>query len=202
VDEGAGNGYAAAHSTGKAGGIEGEGVVELDEAQSFMDAGVDFVVRDSFGDQLVADIVTDGEGVEERALLEDHAGCACAWKELSLGHVGDFLAEELNAALVGPEQTVDQLEQDALSHARGSEQDARLFLGATEKLTSSRTGLSSKAMETFAETRRRGGRPEREPCPCWTRPNRAGRKLGGSLIAGKEGKQHPGDKEVDEDDAD
>jgi hypothetical protein len=44
----------------------------------------------------------------------------------ALGHVGDLFAEEQDAALVGAQQAVGQLEQDALAHAGGAEQNARL----------------------------------------------------------------------------
>ena len=111
---------------GEAGGIKGEGLLELDKAQGFADAAVDFVVGDALLDELVSHIVADGERIEERALLEDHAGAGAQGKELFLGHGGDFFAEEQDAALVGAEQAVGQLEQDALAHAGGPEQDARL----------------------------------------------------------------------------
>src|ERR1017187_1028292 len=126
MNEGASDRHAAAHSSGKAAGIQREGVVQLDETQGFMDAGVDFVVRDTFRDQLVGHIVTDGERIKKRALLEDHAGSSSKGEEVFLGHVGDFLAEELDASLVRAKQTVDQFEKDAFAHARGSKQDARL----------------------------------------------------------------------------
>jgi len=41
-------------------------------------------------------------------------------KELLLAHMGDFFAEEQDAATVGPQKTVDKLEQNALAHAGGS----------------------------------------------------------------------------------
>ena len=73
IDEGAGDGDAALHASGEAGGKEGEGLLEADEGEGFVDAGVDFVVGDEFLNQLIADIVADGEGVKESAFLEDHA---------------------------------------------------------------------------------------------------------------------------------
>ncbi len=91
-----------------------------------MDAAVDFVVGNLLLDQLVGDVVADGERIEERALLEDHAGAGAQGKELLLGHVRDLFAEEQNAALVGAQQAVDQLEQNALAHPGRAKQDARL----------------------------------------------------------------------------
>jgi len=90
------------------------------------DAGIDFVITDTFCNQLVGHIVPDGERIEERALLENHAGPSAEGEEGLLAHVGDFLAEELDASLVGPNQTIDQLEQDALAYPGGPKQNARL----------------------------------------------------------------------------
>ena len=126
VDEGAGDGDAPPHAAGEAGRKKGKGLFEADESERLADAGVDFVVGDAFLDQLVGDVVADGEGIEERALLKDHAGAGAQGEELLLGHGGDFFAEELDASLVGAEQSVDELEQDAFAHAGGAEQNARL----------------------------------------------------------------------------
>ena len=48
--------------------------------------------------ELVANVVADGERVEERALLEDHAGAGAQLEKLFLVHGRDFLAEEEDAA--------------------------------------------------------------------------------------------------------
>ena len=107
-------------------GKEVEGLLQLDKAQGIADAEVDFVVGNALLNQLVGDVVADGERIEERALLEDHAGAGAQGKELLLGHVGDLFAEEQDAALIGAQQAVGELEQDALAHAGRAEQDAGL----------------------------------------------------------------------------
>ena len=115
--------------------------------QDLADAGIDFVVGDFFLDELVGDVVADGEGVKERAFLKDHADAGAQGEELFLGHCGDFFAEELDAALVRAEKSVGQFEENAFADAGGAEQDAR-FAWATEKEMSLRTGGPSKAMVT------------------------------------------------------
>ena len=91
-----------------------------------MDARVDFIIGHALLDELVGDVVADGEGIEKRTLLEDHAGAGAQGKQPLFAHGGDLLAEEQNAALVGAQQAIDQLEQDALADSGGAEQDARL----------------------------------------------------------------------------
>ena len=71
------------------------------------------------------DIVADGERIEERTLLEDHAGAGAQGEKLLLGHEGDLLAEEQNAALIGTQQAVGEFQQNALAHPGGTEKDAR-----------------------------------------------------------------------------
>ncbi len=78
-----------------------------------------------FLDKLVGHVVANGERIEERALLKDHAGAGAQGEELLLGHMGNIFAEEQDAALVGPQQAVGELEQHALAHAGGAEQDTR-----------------------------------------------------------------------------
>ena len=81
---------------------------------------------------MVGDVVADGERVEERALLKDHASAGAQGEKLLLGHVGDLFAKEQNAALIGAQEAVGELEQDALSHTGGAEQDAGLTGGNGE----------------------------------------------------------------------
>ena len=125
ADDGAGDGHAAAHSPRKAGREEIEGLLQFNKAQGVADAAVDLLVGNPLLDQLEGHIVADGERVEERALLEDHAGAGAQVKKLLLGQGGDLLAEEPDAAPVGAQQAVGQLEQHALAHSRGAEQNAR-----------------------------------------------------------------------------
>ena len=102
-----------------------KGLLEADKAEGLADADVDLFVGDVLLDQLVGDIVADGEGVEESALLKDHADAGAQGEEVSLGHGGDLFAEEADASLVGLEQSVAELEQNALADAGGAEKDAR-----------------------------------------------------------------------------
>src|SRR5580704_63040 len=86
ADEGACDGNAAAHATGKFGRKLIESVFELDEFQDFADALVDFGFIDAIFAETVGDVVGDGHGVEERAFLEDEADLAAEIEEIDFGH--------------------------------------------------------------------------------------------------------------------
>jgi len=126
VDEGAGDGDATPHAAGEAARIQVERLVELDKFESLVDAGVDLIVGHALLDELVGNVVADGEGVEERAFLKDHAGAGAQGKQQLFTHGCDLLAEEQDASLVRAQQSIDELEQDTLAHAGGAKQNARL----------------------------------------------------------------------------
>ena len=128
-DDGAGDGDAAAHASGKLGREFVESPLELDEAEGFGGAGGDLVVGEVLFDEPVADVVADGEGVEERTFLKDSADGAAKLEEVLLAHGADFFAEDEDATGVGAEQAVGELEQDAFADAGGAEEDAH-FAGA------------------------------------------------------------------------
>ena len=77
--------------------------------------------------------------------------CAADLEEFLLAHGADVLTEDEDAAGVGPEQAVGELEQDAFAAACGAEDDAHLA-GRTWKEMFSRTGFCSKPMETSSKT--------------------------------------------------
>ena len=62
-------------------GKERKGLLEADEAERLADAAVDFIVGNVLLDELVGDVVADGERIEERALLKDHADAGAQGKE-------------------------------------------------------------------------------------------------------------------------
>ena len=81
-----------------------------------------------FGDLLfveaVGHVVFDGEGVEERGFLKDHADARAQLEEIGLAHAGDVLAEDANGAGVGPNEAIGQLHQNGFSAAGRAEDDA------------------------------------------------------------------------------
>ena len=66
-------------------GYRAKGLLQLDKAERLVDAAVDLVVGNALLDQLVGHVVANGEGIEERALLEDHAGAGAEGKSRSSG---------------------------------------------------------------------------------------------------------------------
>ena len=158
ADEGAGDGDATPHAAGEAGGKERDGFLKADKAERLVDAAVDFFIGNAFLDELVGDIIADGEGVEECAFLKDHAGTGAEGKELLLWHAGDFLAEEMDGAMVGAEEAVDEFEEDAFSDAGGAEQDAG-FGGGDGEGDVVKDGRAVKGDRDVAQVddRRRGG---------------------------------------------
>ena len=191
VDEGAGDGHAPPHAAGKAGRIKVEGFFEADEAERLADAAVDLLVGHALLNQLVGDIVAYGEGIEERAFLEDHSGAGAQGEELLLGHAGDVFAEEHDAALLGAKQPDDQFEQHTFAHAGRPKQDARLRGRHRERNV-------LKHRRTVERDRDAAQGDDRGRIRRWSRRLRRG--SGGVSSCGKDREQHVGDEEVDEDD--
>ena len=123
-DDGAGDGDAAAHSSGEFGRDLIDGVFEGDELERFDDAAVDLLLGDVIFVKAVGDVVTDGEGVEEGRLLEDHADAAAEFEEVDFGHGGDVVAEDVDGSGVGLEEAVDELHEDGFAAACRAEDDA------------------------------------------------------------------------------
>ncbi len=124
VDQRARDGDAATHSAGEAGGKEGEGLFQADEAQRVLNALIDFFVRHLLLNQLVAYIVADGERIKERALLKDHAGACAHRNECAFRQAGDGLTEDCHSAGVRLDEAVGGFEQNAFADAGRAEKDA------------------------------------------------------------------------------
>ena len=97
-----------------------------------MDSLVDLFVGHAFLNELISYVIADGERVEQCAFLKDHADSCAHGEELLFRHRGDFIAEKPNAAGVGVQQSVGQLEQHALTHAGRSQQNSRFSRGDLE----------------------------------------------------------------------
>jgi hypothetical protein len=180
ADEGAGDGHAAAHSAGEAGREEVEGLLQLDKAQGIADAAVDFVVGNPLLNQLVGHVVADGERVEERALLKDHAGAGAQGKSCSSGMWEISSPKSRMLPWSGRSRPLTSLSRTLLPTPAGPSR-MRVSPGATEKLTSSSTGGPSKAMETLRKTTTGAGVAER--------PGLAGLAKAGAEFAHSGGKR-------------
>jgi hypothetical protein len=102
-------------------------LAQADEAEHLLDAAAHVVERHvAFFVQLVADVLGDGERVEQRAFLKDHPEVGAHLHQLALGHRVDALAVHPDHAGVGPEQPQDQLEDRGLPGAAGPEEDLRV----------------------------------------------------------------------------
>jgi hypothetical protein len=123
-DDGAGDSDAAAHASGKLGREFVESLLELDEAEGFGGAGSDFFFGKMFFHEAIADVVADGEGVEEGALLEDGADVAAELEEVFFAHGADFFSEDEDTAGVGADEAIGELEQNAFADAGGAKKDA------------------------------------------------------------------------------
>ena len=97
---------------------------ELDEAKRLGDAAVDFIVGDVFFGEAEADVVADGEGVKERALLKDGADIAAQGEEVALLHFAEVVTEERYGSGVRLKKAIGEFEQDAFSDAGRTNDDA------------------------------------------------------------------------------
>ena len=120
------------HAAGEAWRVKTECFGETYKGERLAHAAIDFVVGDSFLDQLEGDIVANRERVEEGTLLKDEASAGSKSKQLLLGQARNVFAKEVYAALLRPKQPNDGLEQYAFAYARRSEQDAGLAWGEGE----------------------------------------------------------------------
>ena len=93
--------------------------LEPDEPQHLFDAAPDLVERHiALFVELVADVLGDGQRIEQRALLEHHAQVGAHLHQLVLAHPIDALAVHPDHAAVGLEQPQDQLEDRRLARRR------------------------------------------------------------------------------------
>ena len=117
IYQGAGDGNAAAHSAGKLGGIFFEGLLELDEAECFADALVDFGFVHGFLAEAEGNVVRDGEGIEERAFLEDEADLAAEIQQLGFGHFAYVVAHDEDLAGIGMNEASGEAHDQGLAGA-------------------------------------------------------------------------------------
>ena len=101
--------------------------------------------------ELEADVLADGERVEQRAFLEHHADVMAHAHQLGLGHLVDAVAVHPDRAGVGPQQAEHQL-QDRRLPAPLAPRKILVWPGETEKVTFFRITLSSKARLTLSNT--------------------------------------------------
>src|SRR6187399_1421656 len=79
--------------------------------------------------QTISDVGADGDGVEQRRALKEHADALAHFAELRRLHLGDVLAVEKYGPRVDLQKADEHLEHDALAHARSAD-DGERFAGA------------------------------------------------------------------------
>ena len=98
-----------------------------DEAEHLFDALADHVERlIGFLVQLVADVLGDGQRVEQRAFLKDHADVGAHFHHLLFGVVVDELAVHPDLAGVRLQQAENQLQRDRFAGAARAQDDLRV----------------------------------------------------------------------------
>ncbi len=97
---------------------------EFDEPEHLLDAAAHLGQRHvAFFIELVADILADGERIEERALLEHHAGLVAHAEQLRLAHLVDAHAVDPDRPRIGCQQSEDELQHGRLARPAGAEED-------------------------------------------------------------------------------
>ncbi len=122
-DEGAGDGDALFHAAGKFGGVPVSDVLEAEEFELFGgDAGNLGGRLEAVLGQVKADVFQNGQGVEERAALEDERHAVLVHHSFGVNR----FAVDQDVALVGLFEADDLLEEDALAGAAGPHDDEGL----------------------------------------------------------------------------
>ena len=105
IDQRARDRNAAAHAAGKFGGKAIDGVLHLDEGESFDDALLDLgFFRLIFFAQAEGNVVGDVHRIEERAFLEYETHLLAKLEQVFLAHLGNVVAHHGDAAFVGMDQ--------------------------------------------------------------------------------------------------
>jgi len=95
----------------------------MEAARAKADAAFDFFFRNFVFVETVGDVVSNGHGVEKRALLEDKADAAAEIEQRFFLHAGNFLAEDMDGATRWAHQASGKLECKSLSGAGLAEQN-------------------------------------------------------------------------------
>ncbi len=101
-------------------------MLEFDELEGLDDSSVSLFFGDAILVKAVGHVVLNGEGIEERRLLKDHADACAKLEEIGFAHVGDVLTEDADGAGVRSDEAVGELHQNGLSSASRAENDAGL----------------------------------------------------------------------------
>ncbi len=80
-------------------------------------------VDSAFFAQGEGDVFADGERIEKRAVLEEHAGFLAQRHQLLLVHLGEVLVAEPNLPRIGLHEGDDVLEQHAFAAAAAADDD-------------------------------------------------------------------------------
>ncbi len=106
---------------------------QVDDLECANYLGLDFFFRDVAPlAQGEGDILAHAQGIEERTVLEQHAGLLAQGHHRLLIHLGEVAVAEPDLAGIGPHQAEDVLEQHALTAAASPDDDHVLALANLE----------------------------------------------------------------------
>src|SRR5262245_30690763 len=124
-NQGAGDGDAAAHAAREFGRHKIHSGFEFDKAQRLANFRLDVVRIGTILEKAVGDVVRDGHGIEESALLEDEPDFTTKAKEVALSHVAEIPAEDMDGACVWLEQAGGKFKRERFAGAGFAEENDR-----------------------------------------------------------------------------
>ena len=129
----AGDGDAAPLAGGEAGGQQMNGFARADQVEQAGNELLNLVLlQTALFAQREGDVFADGEGVEERAVLEDHGDVLADFLEASLIERGNVLAVDANAARVCLEEAEENAQGNGLPYPAAAEDAEGLAAAVVE----------------------------------------------------------------------
>src|SRR5262245_60772557 len=156
--DGTGDRDAAALAPGERGGHLVDVLGEPDEAEHFFDALVDLGDRHvGFLVELVTDVLADGQRIEQRPFLEDHAKVVAHWHHLLLVQLIDALAVDPHHTRVGLQQAADDLQRRRFSRSARAQDDLGVALDHREAEVPQDHFLVERQLHVIEDDDRRAG---------------------------------------------
>jgi len=126
-DEGPGDGDTAPHAAGELGGQHVRGVLKLDEAEHFLDFGLDNVLGGAVFFEAIGHVFAYSERIEERTFLKDEADLAAELKKFVLRFAGNVLPHGADYSLIRTKEACGEFQSESFARAGFPEKDKRFF---------------------------------------------------------------------------